>query len=109
MKNIRLAFYVHPDDAPALRAIVAQLNAAREAHKSPFKGGPYSAPAGVKIGDTITDIDGQECTVCKFSNADTTAGQIPWPMATAGQGKPAPVITGDLVAAARNEDRKSVV
>ena len=103
MKNIRLAFYVHPDDAPALRAIVAQLNAAREAQKSPFKGGPYRAMADVKSGDTITDIDGQPRTVCKFSNADTAAGQIPWPMATAGQGKPAPVITGDLVAAARNE------
>ena len=83
--------------------ITQRLNAAREAQKSPFKGGPYRAMADVKIGDTITDIDGQPRTVCKFSNADTTAGQIPWPMATAGQGKPAPVITGDLVAAARNE------
>ena len=103
MVKTRLAVYIHPDDAPALRAIVAQLNAAREAQKSPFKGGPYRAMAGVKIGDTITDIDGQPRTVCKFSNADTTAGQIPWPMASAGRGKPAPVITGDLVAAARNE------
>ena len=99
----RLTFFVHPDDAPALRAIAAQLTAAREAQKSPLKGGPYRAPSGVKIGDIIIDIDGQECIVCKFSNADTAAGQIPWPMATAGQGKPAPVITGDLVAAARNE------
>lgn len=103
MKKTRLAFYIHPDDAPALSAIVAQLNAAREAQKSPFKGGPYRAMADVKIGDTITDIDGQPRTVCKFSNAATAAGQIPWPMATAGQGKPAPIITGDLVAAARNE------
>lgn len=97
----RLTFFVHPDDAPALRAIAAQLTAAREAQKSPLKGGPYRAPAGVKIGDTITDIDGKELTVCKFS--DATNGQIPWPMATAGQGKPAPVITGDFVTAARTE------
>lgn len=103
MAKIRLAYYVHPDDAPALSAIVAQLNAAREAQKSPFKGGPYRAMADVKIGDTITDIDGQPCTVKKFSNADTAAGQIPWPMASAGRGKPAPVITGDLVNAAINE------
>jgi hypothetical protein len=102
MAKTRLAFYIHPDDAPALSAIVAQLNAAREAQKSPFKGGPYRAMADVKIGDTITDIDGQPRTVCKFSNADTTAGQIPWPMATAGRGKPAPIITGDFIAAARN-------
>lgn len=104
MAKIRLAFYVHPDDAPALSAIAAQLNAAREAQKSPFKGGPYRAMANVKIGDIIIDIDGQECIVCKFSNADTAAGQIPWPMATAGRGKPAPIITGDFIAAARAEN-----
>lgn len=97
----RLTFFVHPDDAAALRAIAAQLNAARETQKSPLKGGPYHAPVGVKIGDTITDINGEPLTVCKFSSA--SSGQIPWPMATAGQGKPAPVITGDFVAAARIE------
>ena len=104
MKNVRVSLCVHPDDAPALRAIAAQLNATRAAQKSPFNGGPYRAMANVKIGDTITDIDGQPCIVCKFSNADTAAGQIPWPMATAGRGKPAPIITGDFIAAARAEN-----
>ena len=102
MKSIRVNFYIHPDDEGALRTIVAQLNAAREAQTAALKSSRYRAPA-VKIGDIITDIDGQPCTVKKFSNADTAAGQIPWPMASAGRGKPAPVITGDLVDAALNE------